>query len=185
MKVNLFSIMLYDFLTKGLIKKKLYIYRSTCTVPRVYPTWEMIQQLQPAIYVMKHSMKRKVLRMDIIYIPVQQQIKSMLSNNKLFPYLTNRNLDHILKSKTINVTTSELYKELILRHGLNPNDVSLTWNTDGIPIFNSSNFSVWHLLMSAESWSWMVFFLAMRFGQEKYLHCCYLQILLLKLLFEM
>ena len=32
-----------------------------------------------------------------IYIPVQQQIRSMLSNNKLFPYLTNRNLDHILK----------------------------------------------------------------------------------------
>ena len=37
-----------------------------------------------------------------IYIPVQQQIVSMLSNNKLFPYLTNRNLDLILKSKTVN-----------------------------------------------------------------------------------
>ena len=70
----------------------------------------------------------------------------MLSNNKLFCYLTNRNLDHILKSKTINdVTTSELYKELIVRHGLNPNDVSLTWNTGGIPIFNSSNIFVWPL----------------------------------------
>ena len=43
------------------------------------------------------------------------------------------------------MTTLELYKELIVRHGLNPNDVSLTWNTDGIPIFNSSNFSVWPL----------------------------------------
>ena len=81
-----------------------------------------------------------------IYIPVQQQIVSLLSNNKLFPYLTNRNLDLILKSQTVNdVTTSKLYKELIVRHGLNSNDVSLTWNTDGIPIFNSSNFSVWPL----------------------------------------
>ena len=35
--------------------------------------------------------------------------------------------------------------ELIVRHGLNPKDVSLTWNTDGIPIFNSFNFSVWPL----------------------------------------
>ena len=38
-----------------------------------------------------------------------------------------------------------MYKELVVRHGLNPNDVSLTWNTDGIPTFNSSNFSIWPL----------------------------------------
>lgn len=81
-----------------------------------------------------------------IYIPLQQQIVRLLSNNKVFPYLTNRNLDTILGSNTVNdVTTSELYKELIVKHGLNPNDVSLTWNTDGIPIFHSSNFSVWPL----------------------------------------
>ncbi len=81
-----------------------------------------------------------------IYIPLQQQIVRLLSNNKVFPYLTNRDLDIILSSKTVNdVTTCALYKELIVRHGLNPNDVSLTWNTDGIPIFNSSNFSIWPL----------------------------------------
>ena len=81
-----------------------------------------------------------------IYIPLQQQIVRLLSNHKVFPYLTNRDLDVILSSKTVNdVTTSALYKELIVKHGLNPNDVSLTWNTDGIPIFNSSNFSIWPL----------------------------------------
>ena len=81
-----------------------------------------------------------------IYIPLQQQIVRLLSNRKVFPYLTNRDLDVILSSKTVNdVTTSALYKELIVKHGLNPKDVSLTWNTDGIPIFNSSNFSIWPL----------------------------------------
>ena len=44
-----------------------------------------------------------------------------------------------------DVTKSALYKDLIVKHGLNPNDMSLTWNTDGIPIFNSSNFSIWPL----------------------------------------
>ena len=81
-----------------------------------------------------------------IYIPLQQQIVRLLSNHKIFPHLTNRDLDAIVSSKTVNdVTTSALYKELIVKHGLNPNDVSLTWNTDGIPIFNSSNFSIWPL----------------------------------------
>ena len=81
-----------------------------------------------------------------IYIPLQQQIVRLLSNHKVFPYLTNRHLDVILSSKTVNdVTTSALYKELIVKHGHNPNDVSLTWNTDGIPIFKSSNFSIWPL----------------------------------------
>lgn len=84
-----------------------------------------------------------------IYIPLLQLIKTLLSNTKLFPYLTNRNLDISLKSNTVkDVTTSALYKELIVKHGLGPSDITLTWNTDGIPIFNSSNFSVWPLQAS-------------------------------------
>ena len=59
-----------------------------------------------------------------------------------------------MRSKTVtDVTKSTLYKDLIVKHGLNPNDMSLAWNTeyalawntDGIPIFNSSNFSIWPL----------------------------------------
>ena len=47
-----------------------------------------------------------------------------------------------------DVTTSDLYKELITEHGLSPNDISLTWNTDGIPIFKSSNYAIWPLQAS-------------------------------------
>ena len=52
----------------------------------------------------------------------------------------------ILNSETIqDVTTSYLYKKLITKHHLQPNDISLTWNTDGIPVFSSSKFSIWPL----------------------------------------
>jgi hypothetical protein len=81
-----------------------------------------------------------------IYIPIQQQIETLLSDSKILPHLTNRNLELSLKANTVtDITTSALYKELIIKHGLGPNDLSLTWNTDGIPVFKSSNYSIWPL----------------------------------------
>ena len=81
-----------------------------------------------------------------IYIPLQQQIETLLSDSKIFPHLTNRNLEFSLKSNTVtDITTSALYKNLICKHGLGPNDMSLTWNTDGIPVFKSSNYAIWPL----------------------------------------
>ena len=81
-----------------------------------------------------------------IYIPLLQQIRTLLSNTKLFSYLTDQNLEFSLTSNTVkDVATSALYKELIAKHGLGQNDMALTWNSDGTPIFNSSNFSVWPL----------------------------------------
>ena len=80
------------------------------------------------------------------YIPLQQQITTLLSNTKLYSHLTDRNLEISINSRSVaHVTTSALYKKLITEQGLNSNDMSLTWNTDGIPVFNSSNFSIWPL----------------------------------------
>ena len=80
------------------------------------------------------------------HIPLQQQITTLLSNTKLYSHLTNRNLEISTNSSTVaDVTTSALYKQLITKQGLSSNDMSLTWNTDGIPVFNSSNFSIWPL----------------------------------------
>ena len=41
-----------------------------------------------------------------------------------------------------------MYKELITEHGLSSNDMSLTWNTDGIPVFKSSDYAIWPLQAS-------------------------------------
>lgn len=84
-----------------------------------------------------------------IYIPVEQQIKELLSNDKLYNILTNRDLDHIIHTDIVSdVTSSQLYKELVSHHGFSGNDLSLLWNTDGIPVFNSSKYSVWPLQAS-------------------------------------
>ena len=53
-----------------------------------------------------------------IFIPLLQQIKTLLSNTKLFSHLTDRNLEFSVKSNTVkDVTTSALYKEIIAKHG--------------------------------------------------------------------
>ena len=81
-----------------------------------------------------------------IYVPLQQQIEAVLSNSKLYPYFTNRDLETVLNCEYVNdVSTSSLYKELIRKHGLSSNDLTLTWNTDGIPVFKSSKYSIWPL----------------------------------------
>ena len=71
-----------------------------------------------------------------VFIPLQKQLETILSDPKLHSYLTNRNLQESLDSAVVSdVTTSALYKELINEHNLGSNDISLTWNTDGIPVF--------------------------------------------------
>ena len=84
-----------------------------------------------------------------LYIPLQKQIESLLGNAKLFSYLTNRNIEESLNSLVVtDVITSDLYKELINEQGLSSNDISLMWNSDGIPVFKSSNYAIWPLQAS-------------------------------------
>ena len=84
-----------------------------------------------------------------LYIPLQKQIESLLGNAKLFSYLTNRNIEESLNLLVVtDVITSDLYKELINEQGLSSNDISLMWNSDGIPVFKSSNYAIWPLQAS-------------------------------------
>ena len=84
-----------------------------------------------------------------MYIPIQQQLESMLSNSNLYKHLTDNNLEHSLNSETIqDVTTCELYKDLINKYGFSTNDISITCNTDGAQVSKSSKFSIWPLQAS-------------------------------------
>ncbi|XP_056462598.1 uncharacterized protein LOC130402460 [Gadus chalcogrammus] len=44
-----------------------------------------------------------------------------------------------------DIYDADIYKKLVDQGGplSNPNNISLTWNTDGVPVFRSSKFSVW------------------------------------------
>lgn len=79
-----------------------------------------------------------------LHIPLEGQLKQLLTDPKLFSCLTNRNIDRLSQSSVISdVTTAKLYQNLINNHGMSKNDLSLTWNADGIPVFKSSQFSIW------------------------------------------
>ena len=39
--------------------------------------------------------------------------------------------------------SADLYNDLVENHNFSGNDLSLTWNADGIPVFESSNYSIW------------------------------------------
>ena len=56
--------------------------------------------------------------------------------------MTNRDLT----AQTIyisDITSSSLYQQLVRKQHLSENDITLTWNTDGVPIFKSSLYSIW------------------------------------------
>ena len=62
-----------------------------------------------------------------LYMPIQNQIEKILENVKLYPHLTDRNLEKSLNSTVVtDVITSSLYKDLITKHGLGPNDITMT-----------------------------------------------------------
>ena len=73
-----------------------------------------------------------------LHFPLQNQIKQLLSDPDLYKRLTNRNLDVLTQSNQISdITTGDLYKNLIDKHAMSKNDISFTWNADGIPAWNA------------------------------------------------
>lgn len=79
-----------------------------------------------------------------LHMPLKEQLEQLLTNPELYSYLSNRNLQDLIQSTVISdVTTGKLYQNLIKHHGMSKNDLSLTWNGDGIPVFKSSQYSIW------------------------------------------
>ena len=77
-----------------------------------------------------------------LYLPMARQIKDLFSDDELRRYLTNH--ENRRNTKVISDTTSgALYQKLVNQCNLSHSDISLTWNTDGIPVFESSRYSIW------------------------------------------
>jgi hypothetical protein len=92
-------------------------------------------------FVSENSMKNGNF---FLYIPLQRQLENLLMDPEMYSMLTNRNLQDITQSNVISdITSSKLYRQLIQHHHLSCNDISITWNADGIPIFKSSKYSIW------------------------------------------
>ncbi len=77
---------------------------------------------------------------------MEGQIRDLLLIDKLNHFLTNHATDRNDRN-TIGVisdiTSGKMYNKLVEDRNFSHNDLSLTWNTDGIPVFESSNYSIW------------------------------------------
>ncbi|KAM3613128.1 uncharacterized protein V6R79_020974 [Siganus canaliculatus] len=79
-------------------------------------------------------------------IPVENQLKSLFAKEGFEEKLKFRfNRQKKYHNSIEDIYDGEVYQKLSTGNGplSDPRNISLTWNTDGIPIFKSSKFSVW------------------------------------------
>lgn len=83
---------------------------------------------------------------SFIEVPIDAQIRSLFLKpgfqEKLNFRLSRKKTD---PNNIEDIYDAEIYKQLVDGGGplSDPKNISLTWNTDGVPIFKSSKFSVW------------------------------------------
>ena len=85
-----------------------------------------------------------------IEMSVTNQIRNLFARDGFY-----QKLQHRFKRKKINENNLEdiydgkIYKDMFENDGplSNPNNISFTWNTDGIPVFKSSKFSLWPMYL--------------------------------------
>ena len=81
-----------------------------------------------------------------IHIPISEQIKSLFARKHFLSNLLHR----FTRVKQNQDCFEDIYDGLLYRKLMSPNrilssqnNISLTWNIDGLPVFNSSKFSLW------------------------------------------
>lgn len=82
-----------------------------------------------------------------IEIPPDRQLKDFMNRKGFYNDIQYRfTREKINQGNIEDVYDGELYQELIQQGFLmDKNNISLMWNTDGIPVFRSSKFSIWPL----------------------------------------
>lgn len=80
-----------------------------------------------------------------IELPIAEQLKAMLTRPQFYEKVTSYRL---IRQKQCDRNYEDIYDGALYRDAIasdNKNTISLTWNTDGKPLFKSSKYSVWPL----------------------------------------
>ena len=77
-------------------------------------------------------------------LPLEEQVKRLFQQQCFFDQIQHR-FHRKSSSDLQDIYDGCVYKDLSKPGGIlsNPQNLSLLWNTDGVPVFKSSNFSIW------------------------------------------
>lgn len=106
---------------------------------------------------------------------VGEQLRTLFEGHDLFDYIIK---DRVGSSNVQDIISGKMYAEN-LDFLQNPDNISFTFNTDGVPVFTSSNFSVWPLYLqinevTASERSNFTILQGLWFGDEKPTMNCFL-----------
>jgi len=77
-----------------------------------------------------------------ITLPLETQLRDMFENSNMSELIGHR----FSRSKSSDENIEDIYDGLVYKEVMGNKDsshISLMWNTDGVPVFNSSNYSMW------------------------------------------
>ena len=86
-----------------------------------------------------------------VQLPFIDQLKEMFKRDNFFLHLQSRfNRPRVPPGVISDMYDASLYAELMENNGFlnNPNNLSFTWYTDGVPIYKSSKVSAWPLYLT-------------------------------------
>lgn len=80
-----------------------------------------------------------------LQFPIAPQVQQMLNRPSFFNSLQYRFHRRIDNDRIRDIYDGNIYKEYFDNGGFlsNPNNISFTWSTDGVPVFKSSKVSMW------------------------------------------
>lgn len=79
-----------------------------------------------------------------VQLPILPQLKELYKRQSFYQNLQHRFNRNVPDGCLTDIYDAEFYREQVGRGFLaDPNNISLTWYTDGIPVFNSKNYSIW------------------------------------------
>ena len=84
-----------------------------------------------------------------VEVPIMDQLKKLYSKPGFYEDIQHRHNRDNKNNRICDIYDGELYKKLSKHPNVLscPHNISFTWNTDGVPVFKSSNFSLWPLYL--------------------------------------
>lgn len=83
-----------------------------------------------------------------VEVPIEDQLKVLFNRNGFYNSLEHRFVRNKMNSATIeDIYDGARYQTYMQQGGFlsERNNISLTWNTDGVPVFKSSKYNIWPL----------------------------------------